>query len=182
MLNCFAVLSAKNKWINCDGKKSTNDKTGVKFPPKSKINPIEKKKRQNARLRRLVCPKSALMIFSELYKEVKIQTQERRMYTATINIDGQKHSGIHSSKNLAKQKACENFFRNMLGKKLSKQPEKEKKHPEDVKMELGENGSISKPKGPPQEDFPWPQLASLAIVFVAELCHSTLVQGQRLSR
>jgi len=30
-------------------------------------------------------------------------------------------------------------------------------------MELGENGSISKPKGPPQEDFPWPQLASLAM-------------------
>ncbi|KAF0762341.1 mediator of RNA polymerase II transcription subunit 15-like [Aphis craccivora] len=163
MLNCFDVLSAKDKWINCDGNKSINDKTDVKFSPKLKINQTEKKKRQNARMRRLVCPKSALMVFSELYKNVPIQIQERKMYTATIKIDGQMHSGNHSTKNQAKQKACENFFRDILKKKLSEQSEKEEKCSEDVELEVGENGSISKPKGPPQEDFPWPQLASLAM-------------------
>jgi len=30
-------------------------------------------------------------------------------------------------------------------------------------MEVGENCSIPKPKGPPQENFPWPQLASFAM-------------------
>jgi len=31
----------------------------------------------------------------------------------------------------------------------------------DVQMEVGENGSISKSKEPPQEDFLWPHFASL---------------------
>jgi len=33
----------------------------------------------------------------------------------------------------------------------------------DVQMKVGENGSISKSKEPPQEDFPLPHFASLAI-------------------
>jgi len=33
----------------------------------------------------------------------------------------------------------------------------------DVEMEVGENGSISKPKRPPQENFPWLHFASLAM-------------------
>ncbi|KAE9533839.1 hypothetical protein AGLY_008918 [Aphis glycines] len=147
--------------INCDGKKSIRDNTDVKFPPKCKINKAEKKKRLNARMRRLVCPKNASMVFSELYNNVSIQIQEHKIYTATIEIDGQIHSGNHSSKNKAKQKACENFFRDMLKKKLSEQSEE--KSPEDVEIEVGENGSISKPKRPPQENFPWPQFASLAM-------------------
>jgi len=32
-----------------------------------------------------------------------------------------------------------------------------------VEMEAVENGSVSKPKGPPQEDFPWPHFVSLAM-------------------
>lgn len=30
-------------------------------------------------------------------------------------------------------------------------------------MEGSENGTTVKPKGPPQEDFPWPHFASLAM-------------------
>jgi hypothetical protein len=33
----------------------------------------------------------------------------------------------------------------------------------EVEMEIGENSSVSKPKGPPQEDFPWSHFASLAM-------------------
>jgi len=32
-----------------------------------------------------------------------------------------------------------------------------------VETEAGENGSVSKAKGPPQEDFPWQHFASLAM-------------------
>lgn len=54
-------------------------------------NKKEQKKRLNARMRRLVCPKSPLMVFSELYKEVPILLQERQtpgytLYTASIEV------------------------------------------------------------------------------------------------
>lgn len=39
------------------------------------INKKEQKKRLNARMRRLICPKSPLMVFSELYKDVPIQLE-----------------------------------------------------------------------------------------------------------
>uniref|UniRef100_A0A2S2NGM1 DRBM domain-containing protein n=1 Tax=Schizaphis graminum TaxID=13262 RepID=A0A2S2NGM1_SCHGA len=119
-------------------------------------------------MRRLVSPKSPLMVFSELFKDVPIHLQEHPLhnvmsYTATLEIDGQMYSGNHISKTQAKQKACENFLRIMLAKKISERSEKKEETPMDVKMEIGENSSVSKPKGPPQEDFPWPHFASLAM-------------------
>lgn len=39
------------------------------------INKKEQKKRLNARMKRLICPKSPLMVFSELYKDVPIQLE-----------------------------------------------------------------------------------------------------------
>jgi len=33
----------------------------------------------------------------------------------------------------------------------------------EIVTEDGENGTVPKPKGPPQEDFPWPHFASLAM-------------------
>lgn len=33
----------------------------------------------------------------------------------------------------------------------------------DTEVEDGDNGTSVKPKGPPQEDFPWPHFASLAM-------------------
>lgn len=51
----------------------------------------EQKKRLNARMRRLVCPKSPLMVFSELYKDVPIKLEEQTQnnflqYTASIEV------------------------------------------------------------------------------------------------
>jgi len=55
------------------------------------INKKERKKRLNARMRRLVSPKSPLMVFSELFKDVPIQLQEHSInnvtgYTATLEV------------------------------------------------------------------------------------------------
>lgn len=116
-------------------------------------NKKEQKKRLNARMRRLVCPKSPLMVFSELYKDVPIVLQEQQtpgytVYTASIEvrnillkqkslfyflcikyvilqniqIDGHVYTGNHVSKTQAKQKACENFLRVMLAKKMNERP------------------------------------------------------------
>ncbi|XP_025406213.1 double-stranded RNA-specific editase 1 isoform X2 [Sipha flava] len=157
----------KNKDDQCVDE-STSEKTEVKWPTKRKINKKEQKKRLNARMRRLVCPKSPLMVFSELYKDVPIKLEDRLhnnnfvVFTASIEIDGQVYTGDHVSKTQAKQKACENFLRVMLAKKMNERPEKKDECFEESKIE-DESVTSSKPKGPPQEDFPWPHFASLAM-------------------
>ncbi|XP_060854227.1 uncharacterized protein LOC132932054 [Rhopalosiphum padi] len=162
------IQDYQNKRIKLEDEKSISEKSEVKWPVKRKISKKERKKRLNARMRRLVSPKSPLMVFSELFKDVPIHLQEHPLhnvmsYTATLEVDGQMYSGNHISKTQAKQKACENFLRIMLAKKISERSEKKEELPMEVEMEIGENSSVSKPKGPPQEDFPWPHFASLAM-------------------
>ncbi|XP_022172564.1 uncharacterized protein LOC111035307 isoform X2 [Myzus persicae] len=162
------VKDFENKRIKLEEEKSINEKPEVKWPVKRKINKKERKKRLNARMRRLVSPKSPLMVFSELFKDVPIQLQEHSInnvmgYTATLEIDGHMYTANHVSKTQAKQKACENFLRIMLAKKISERSEKKEESPMETEVEDGENGIVSKPKGPPQEDFPWPHFASLAM-------------------
>ncbi|KAF0712335.1 mediator of RNA polymerase II transcription subunit 15-like, partial [Aphis craccivora] len=67
-------------------------------------------------------------------------------------IGGQTYSANHISENYAKQKACQQFFHDMLAKEINNQSES----PE---MKLGEN---SNPKGS-HSDFPWSHFASLAM-------------------
>ncbi|KAL4089189.1 hypothetical protein QTP88_024251 [Uroleucon formosanum] len=162
------VKDFENKKIKLEDERSISEKSEVKWPVKRKINKKERKKRLNARMRRLVSPKSPLMVFSELFKDVPIQLQEHSInnvtgYTATLEIDGQLYTANHISKTQAKQKACENFLRIMLGKKISERSEKKEESTMEIVMENGENGTVPKPKGPPQEDFPWPHFASLAM-------------------
>ncbi|XP_050533424.1 uncharacterized protein LOC126901169 isoform X2 [Daktulosphaira vitifoliae] len=145
----------------------SEEKPKVIWPPKRKIDKKEQKKKINARVRRLVSPKSPLMVFTELYKNVPITLHEPviqnncLVYTATIEMDGQIYSGDHMSKTQAKQKACENFLRSLLAKKMSESIEKK----EEVKLvpneKSDENGT--KTQGPLLEDFPWPHFASLAM-------------------
>ncbi|XP_060855584.1 uncharacterized protein LOC132933289 [Metopolophium dirhodum] len=143
--------------------KSTNKKCEVNWPVKRKIDKTLYNRRRNARIHRLLLPKSALVVFSELFRGVPIQIEEHKLwharaYTATIegriNIDGQMYTGNHISKTEAKQKACEQLFRSMLSKQLVMETE-QKKYP--VKKEAP--NLIE----PPQEDFPWPHFASIAM-------------------
>ncbi|CAI6377387.1 unnamed protein product [Macrosiphum euphorbiae] len=160
------VKDFENKRIKLEVESSINEKSEVKWPVKRKINKKERKKRLNARMRRLVSPKSPLMTFSELFKDVPIQLHSINnvtSYTATLEIDGQMYTANHISKTQAKQKACENFLRIMLTKKISEQSEKKEESPIETVTVDGENGTVRKPNGPPQEDFPWPNFASLAI-------------------
>ncbi|XP_022178131.1 uncharacterized protein LOC111039115 [Myzus persicae] len=146
---------------------SIDDNCEIRWPVKRKIDKKLYKRRLNARIHRLISPKSALAVFSELFRDVPIQIEDRpflngRIYTATIEIDGQTYVANNISKSEAKQKACENLFRNMLAKKLNMQSEN-KESSVDIEMENGENGTAQKPMGPPQEEFPWPHFASLAM-------------------
>jgi hypothetical protein len=64
------------------------------------------------------------MVLYELYKDVPIKLEGRlhnnsfAVFTASIEIDGQVYSGDYVSKTQAKQKACENFLRAILKKKI----------------------------------------------------------------
>ncbi|XP_008184601.2 uncharacterized protein LOC100573606 [Acyrthosiphon pisum] len=162
------VKELEDKQINLEDEKSNSMMSKIKWPTRQKTNKKERKKRLNARMRRLVSPKSPLMVFSELFNDVPIHLQENtinnvKRYTATLQVDGQVYTGNHNSKIKAKQKACEHFLRIMLAKKISEQSEKKQEFPIEVDMEDGKNDTVSKPKGPPQEDFPWPHFASLAM-------------------
>lgn len=97
------------------------------------------------------------------------------------------YTGSHISKTQAKQKACENFLRVKLEKKM-REPgmkivlkycifiiiiimiisiflEVKSEYFTETDVEVNsENGTSVKPyKGPPMEDFPWPQFVSLAM-------------------
>jgi dsRNA-specific ribonuclease len=167
----FTIKDKSSLIKNIDGHcvdESTTGKTEIKWPTKRKINKKEQKKRINARKRSLVCPKSPLMVFYELYKDVPIKLEGRlhnnsfAVFTASIEIDGQVYTGDHVSKSQAKQKACENFLRDTLKKKINERPEKKVEYFEKSKVE-DECVTSSKPKGPSEEDFPWPHFGSLAM-------------------
>eukprot|EP00102_Acyrthosiphon_pisum_P016479 XP_008187451.1 PREDICTED: uncharacterized protein LOC100569519 isoform X2 [Acyrthosiphon pisum] len=143
---------------------SMNRNHEVKWPVKRKIDKTLYNRRRNARIHRLILPKNALVVFSELFRGVPIQVEEHTLwndktYTATIEIDGQTYTGNHISKTEAKQKACEQLFRSMLSKQLIMETEK-KKYPVEKDME---HDTAPKPKEPPQEDFPWSHFASFAM-------------------
>ncbi|KAE9545443.1 hypothetical protein AGLY_000986 [Aphis glycines] len=97
----------------------------------------------NARMSRLICRKTPLVILHEWFVRVPIHVQQNLhdSYTATIEIDDAIYSGTDISKTKCKQKACENFLRNILAKKLNERS--------------AENASTSKFNGPSEEKFPW---------------------------
>lgn len=115
----FAIQNAiiKHEEVSLNEEVIIDEKTDVKWPPKRSMsyfienlsiqillyyfksksiilleaNKKEQKKRLNARMRRLVCPKSPLMVFSELYKDVPIKLDETprknsMSYTASFEV------------------------------------------------------------------------------------------------
>ncbi|KAL4085433.1 hypothetical protein QTP88_027292 [Uroleucon formosanum] len=162
-----AILNEQKRLESGESFESINKNFKVKWPVKRKIDKKSYNRRRNARMRRLMLPKSALVVFSELFRGVPIQIEESqlwnvRVYTATIEIDGQTYTANNISKSEAKQNACENLFRSMLLKKLTMESEK-KKYLEEKEMENEINGKATKPFEPLQEDFPWLHIASFAI-------------------
>ncbi|CAI6354671.1 unnamed protein product [Macrosiphum euphorbiae] len=161
------VKDLENKRINLEDEKSNKKMSEVKWPVRQKSSKKERKKRLNARMRRLVSPKSPLTVVSELFNDVPIHFEDQSInnvtgYTVTLQVDGQVYTGKHISKIRAKQKACERFLRNMLAKKISEESEKKEESPIGIDMKDEKNGTLPNPKVP-QEDFPWLHFASLAM-------------------
>ena len=94
--------------------------------PTFKVSKKIKRRRMNARLRRLLVPKNALMVLNELHPGVKFSVQEQKnalhqcFCTVQVEVEGKMYSGQGISKTLAKQLACENALRGLLLEKLAK--------------------------------------------------------------
>ncbi|XP_060858050.1 uncharacterized protein LOC132935493 isoform X2 [Metopolophium dirhodum] len=160
------VKDFENKRIQFEDTRSISKKSKVKWSLKQKI---DTKNRWKVQMRRLISPKNPIMIISEWFNGVPIKLQQHSIknnvtgYTATLEIDGQMYTANHISKTQAKHKACENFLRIMMAKKINERSEKKKESPMEIDMVDGEIGTGPKPNEHPQDDFPWPLFASLAM-------------------
>lgn len=153
----------------------------VRRGPSFKVSKKIKRRRMNARLRRLLIPKNALMVLNELHPGVKFSVQEQKnalhqyFCTVQVEVEGKMYSGQGISRMLAKQTACENALKGLLLEKLAKVDDQEPQlpPPNDIEMEEdkntsgGEGDSVVSDSRPrrsfPEDDVPWGSLASFAL-------------------
>ncbi|XP_059488169.1 double-stranded RNA-specific editase 1-like [Neocloeon triangulifer] len=158
-----------------------------KKDPLFKVSKKVRRKRMNARLRRLLQPKNAIMVLNEMSESVKFTFHDpinpaSTLFAVTVEVDGHVFTGQGLSKPAAKQAAAENALRNLLMEKMA-QSESGAGESEEMNIKEEENkANISDvPPGeepplldqegrpvngqPPQpeDDVPWGSLASFAL-------------------
>jgi len=152
--------------------------------PGFKINKKVKKRRQNARLRKILQPKNAIMVLNELKTGIKFTFQEhtnaltQTMFVVNAEVDGKMHTGQGLSKPLAKQNAAENALKALLLEKMAQaaikvdSPEGSEPVQEEMNTDGGSTPMVegsdevsesgNKPETP-EDDVPWGSLASFAL-------------------
>ncbi|XP_039292321.1 double-stranded RNA-specific editase 1 isoform X2 [Nilaparvata lugens] len=146
-----------------------------------KVNKVVKRRRQNARLRRLLVPKNALMAINEICPGPKFTVQEHTnavnqvIYSVRLEIDGKVHSGQSINKTHAKQMACENALKDILVTRMQAQTlapagdlvkeEESASVAGDKDETMSTDGSTRGGSDPRhlEDDMPWGCLASFAL-------------------
>jgi len=141
---------------------------GKKFFPKKfggvqKMKPVSaavRKRRMNFRLRKILTPKSPLMVLNEIvggvnYTFVDTPTSMLtpgipHLFTAQCVVEGETFSGTGPSKQIAKNICAEHVIQFVVTKKCT-----------EPKVKVEEADPTAKP--PMEDDTPWLQLASLAL-------------------
>ncbi|XP_047002253.1 double-stranded RNA-specific editase 1-like isoform X1 [Schistocerca americana] len=156
--------------------------------PAFKVNKKLRKRKQNARLRKLLQPKNAMMVLHELKAGIKFTFQEhtnaltQTMFVVNAEVDGKVYVGQGLSKPVAKQNAAENALKALLLEKMSDAAMKAQKQDnaevvEPMQQEVnngagsGDSGEGSDTEGAgaqgkpqvPEDDVPWGSLASFAL-------------------
>ncbi|XP_065343851.1 double-stranded RNA-specific editase 1-like [Cloeon dipterum] len=172
-----------------------NDETEVKTKkwqskkkdPLYKVSKKVRRKRMNARLRRLLQPKNAIMVLNEMSESVKFTFHEpltptTTLFQVSVEVDGQVYNGQGLSKPTAKQAAAENALRSLLMEKMAqgeagtgeidesgtKEAEKEANisdvppGEEPPLLDL-EGRPVNGQPAQPEDDVPWGSLASFAL-------------------
>lgn len=133
-----------------------------------------KKKRQNARLKKILQPKNAAMVLHEIKPGVKYSFHEQysklspHLIISSVEVDGKTYLGKGLSRAYAKMNAAETVLKSMLLQKLYKTNYSTKAvESEDVKMKEESDpvdGETEVPEIPESDDdFPWSSLASFAL-------------------
>lgn len=144
-----------------------------------KVNKLLKRRRQNARFRKLLIPKNAIMVLNELQPGISFEADEQMnafsqlVYTVKINVDGATYTGEGSSKAAAKAAAAELAVKGLILKKITESGIKRATSAsaeaveEDMDTASGddvsEKGSINGRRPIPEDEVPWGSLASFAL-------------------
>ncbi|XP_046396199.1 double-stranded RNA-specific editase 1-like [Ischnura elegans] len=133
-----------------------------------------KKKRQNARLKKILQPKNATMVLHEIRPGVKYSFHEQysklspHLIISSVEVDGKTYLGKGLSRAYAKMNAAETVLKNMLLQKLYKtnysskvsdsDEPKPKSEPESMEADTDTSEATDG-----DDDFPWGSLASFAL-------------------
>ncbi|KAJ0176363.1 hypothetical protein K1T71_007542 [Dendrolimus kikuchii] len=134
----------------------------TKLPGIKKISNKERRRRQNAHLRRLLTPKNAVMVLNEMmpnehvtsqYKvepaPVSYYQQPNVSFCADLTLQGSTYKGYGENKMVARNHAAEQAVRDLVLKKMTKM--------------VNSDGESSSGEGPDEEVLPMIQLASFAL-------------------
>ncbi|KAK3913112.1 Double-stranded RNA-specific editase 1 [Frankliniella fusca] len=141
--------------------------------PSFKVNKVLKRRRQNARFRKLLIPKNAIMVLNELQPGISFEAEEQTnafsqlTYTVRINIDGTVYTGEGPSKAAAKAAAAELAVKGLILKKIADSGSKKEGEEEPMDATSGddasEKGSTNGRRVIPEDEVPWGSLASFAL-------------------
>ncbi|XP_034230569.1 double-stranded RNA-specific editase 1 [Thrips palmi] len=146
--------------------------------PSLKVNKVLKRRRLNARFRKILFPKNAIMVLNELQPGVQFEGSEstnafsQTSYSVKIEIDGVKYTGEGSTKASAKAAAAELAVKGIILKKIAESAKKDAVPVEEEPMEtasgdgddVSEKGSLNGGrKVIPEDEVPWSSLASFAL-------------------
>ncbi|XP_044730179.1 uncharacterized protein LOC123293425 isoform X2 [Chrysoperla carnea] len=153
-----------NSNIDGNGVEGTNDGTKPKRPWNTGVNKLSKKERRsrrNKRIGKLVRPKNAIMVLNELCGGASLKFDDigtqNGLFGVAVSIDNTRYEAFASSKNGAKQKACENALKGYIASKIKAKQQgntsAESMETEDSKPEDEDAG----------DDVSWCHLASFAL-------------------
>ncbi|XP_071442707.1 double-stranded RNA-specific editase 1-like [Hetaerina americana] len=134
-----------------------------------------KKKRQNARLKKILQPKNATMVLHEIKPGVKYSFHEQysklspHLIISSVEVDGKTYLGKGLSRAYAKMNAAETVLKSMLLQKLYKtnystkisDSDEAKVKSDSETMEV--EAEASETNDTVDDDFPWGSLASFAL-------------------
>lgn len=162
------------------GETPAEDVNGGKVKPEwqlKKVDPVLKRLRQNARVKRVVKPRNAIMVLNEInpdivYKIDEVATDKTSIYRVHFEWNGKKYSGEGFSKSYAKQAACENALKALLMDKIAQEQETDKSEKMDTEGEQPDK------RTPPTDDFPWGKLAGFALQKLLDSVNSQGIENQ----
>jgi hypothetical protein len=141
----------------------------VRFQARGRISAKQRRARANRRLRKLLCPKTAVMALHELRnKDVELEfkvsdTPVNGQFKADTVFEGKLYTGFGPGKQAARNNVAEKILRDMVIERMKKFPKKEKTE----KKEGNESGDtdIEMPDATTEEEeeVPMTHLASYAL-------------------